>query len=63
MAKVSDRKVRHKSVNETPEDEEFRKLTDVAVEAIMKHPEVYFDEQVAYWFGDDVHRKYTVSNN
>ena len=58
---MDDRRSRLPSLSETPEDEEFRQLTNVAVEAIVKHPEISFDEKVAVWFGDDVFRKYTVN--
>ena len=57
---MDDRRSRLSSISETPEDEEFRKLTNVAVEAIVKHPEICFDEKVAVWFGDNVNRNYSV---
>ena len=57
---MSEKRSRRASVNETPEDIDFQLLTDIAVEAIKKHPVTSFDEPIAHWFGDDVHQKYTV---
>lgn len=34
----------------------------VASDVISKHPEPKFDELMALWFGEEIHRKYKVNS-
>ena len=57
---MSDKRSRRASINENPEEVEFLQLTNIAVEAIKKHPKPSFDELVALWLGEDVYQQYAV---
>ena len=57
-----DKRRKRRSKAENPEDEHFNKILTVAVDVIPKHPEPKFDELVAFWFGEDIHRKYKVNS-
>ena len=53
--------MKRSSKNGNADREYFDRIVKIAVDVISRHPETNFDELVAHWLSEDIHRKYKVS--